>query len=770
MTVHAELKKSEDAQDGALGGPKLVRAVKIALVEAMKGVAKDAGTELGDGDTMLSQIQLDEPPSADLGDFAFGCFRLAKPIKMAPPKIASLVADVINDRRSETTGQPTTNTSIPNPSTLDTGAVIDRAVAAGPYVNIFVNVATFNHVIVHDVLAGGSRYGANQANRSTHRGIQTAVSEQNTSQHYMVEYSSPNTNKPLHLGHLRNNLLGNAIAKMLSFYGHTVTRVNLVNDRGIHICKSMIAYQLSGETPDSPLAGAIGPEPAVGASADDYVGRLYVAFESYFQTEYAAWQPGDAATAAYAEWKQALIDKALQKAKAKHLKKAKKAKETESPPFDEDKVKRALSTEAESTDTEFGKQASPKAFFKSYKDTYFNTHSELGQRAQKMLRAWEAKDPNVRALWRKMNDWVLAGHDVTYARLGVGFDLTQLESETYLLGKALVEDGLTSQLFVKRADGAIIYDLSTLKKGTAAGKAATSSLPKTGEKVLLRADGTSVYMTQDLGTAISRYQDQKPDRIIYVVGDEQNYHFDLLFNIVSQIEPKLDGACAHLAYGMIRLPDGKMKSREGTVVDANELLQQMHDLAYAEGKVRVDEGRAHSIDISDQDIHDRAEIIGLAALKYFLLKFSPRTSFEYDPKASIDFHGQTGPYCLFNYARTRSIVNKARANESIPISEWSADLAALLTSDIERKMIRQLFDWPNTLEQAIEGLDPSRICEYVYGLARSFAHFFTDKESHPILTCTDHAYRSARVHLANAVGHCIAAGLSVVGIDVLEEM
>ena len=621
------------------------------------------------------QLDLAPAPNPELGDFGFPCFKLAKALKKAPPLIAAeLAAQIPPDE------------------------VIEEVVVEKAYVNFRLKRQTLAEVVLGQAIAQKAAFGGGQ--------IPPEASE-----HWMVEYSAPNTNKPLHLGHLRNNLLGASVSKLLSFLGHRVTRINLVNDRGVHICKSMLAYQLWGE--------GITPE-ASGQKGDKLVGDCYVRFDQQLSAEYAAWQQSAAGQAKLAAWEASPAGQAELKAAAKQAK-------GEAPP------------------------SAAALFFGGYKDAYFNSESLLGAQVRQMLVAWEEGVPEVRALWRRMNDWVLAGFEASYRRMGVGFEHVQYESQTYTLGKAIVQQGLEQGLLTQRADGAIICELE--------------KIGLKGEKVLLRSDGTSVYMTQDLGTAAERFAEFNLDRLVYVVGDEQNYHFELLFKILGLIHPGYTERCQHLGYGMIRLPHGRMKSREGTVVDADDLMDEMQRLARVETEARAAEGKAHAEGISAEELELRAERIGMSALKYYLLKYSPRSSFEYDPKASIDFLGQTGPYALFNYARTRSLLRKAGGEPA-----FSAAATHRLGTDQELGIIRQLFAWPEVLEKAALGLDPSRVAEYVFELCRAFAFIFTDKDNHPIATCDDALLRQGRLLLAAAVGNTVEAGLALLGVEVLEEM
>ena len=619
-----------------------------------------------------SGVRLGRARDPELGDLAFPCFALAKVLRKAPPLIAQEVAEQI---------QP--------------DEIIAEVSVLKAYVNIRLDRGTLFSVVLGQILEQGPAFGGGGCGDK---------------QHWMVEYSAPNTNKPLHLGHLRNNLLGSAIARILGFHGHKVTRVNLINDRGVHICKSMLAYQRWGDgtTPE-----------AAGKKGDHLVGDFYVLFDQRFNEEYVAWQGTDAAREKLETWLQSKGG--------------------------------AAAVKAHEEDGQAPAPAPEQVFFKQHKDTYFNNHSPLGGEVRDLLLKWEDGDEEVLALWRTMNDWVIQGFETSYKRMGVGFDHVQRESETYKLGKALVAEGLERDIFRQLEDGAVACDL------------AQAGLK--GQKILLRSDGTSVYMTQDLGTAVERFDRFGQDRLVYVVGDEQLYHFDVLFRLLGLLRPGLTEACHHLAYGMIRLPEGKMKSREGTVVDADDLMDEVVGLAREETMTRAAEGKAHTEDLTEEELAHRAEHVGLAALKYFLLKYTPRKSFEYDPRASIDFLGQTGPYCLFNYARTRSLLRKAGGTP-----DFTGDLARRLGTEQEAGLLGQLMHYPDVVARAADTLDPSRVAEYLFDLCKGFAFIFTDKQNHPIVTCEDLELRDARLLLVAAIGHTLKSGLGLLGIDVLEEM
>jgi len=582
-------------------------------------------------------VEAVKAPSEDLGHLGFPAFSFARQLRRNPNDIAGDLA-----------------------GRFKTGGLLKSVTTAKGYVNLFLDEDRLACAVLEEIFQSGEGFAAGGAP---------------VPGTWVIEYSSPNTNKPLHLGHIRNNLLGMGISTIAQYHGQKVVKVNLVNDRGIHICKTMLAYERFGEgrTPQSE-----------GAKGDHFVGDFYVRFDKEFRREMAA-----------------------------HV---------------------------EKTGT------------RPEEDEFFNGPSELGREARELLRRWEQGDTSTLALWRRMNDWVLAGFARTYDRMGCRFDLTQFESDTWRFGKQLVEEGLSKGVFSKREDGAVVLDVARVDPGL------------TGEKVLLRSDGTSVYMTQDIGTAARRVDQFTPDRLIYVVGDEQNYHFKLLFGILDLLRPGMGRRCHHLAYGMVRLPEGKMKSREGTVVDADDLMDELNAMAREEILVRARDGHAHAEGVSTDELALRAEKIAQAALKFFVFRFTPRKSFEYDPKQSIDFAGQTGPYCLYAYARTRSLVRKAGFEP-----RFEASLVPLLALPTERALIRQLFDLPPVVEKSAETLDPSKVAEYAFNLAASFARMFNDRD-YPIVTCEDAALRRARVMLASAVGITLKTALGLLGIDVLEEM
>ncbi len=487
----------------------------------------------------------------------------------------------------------------------------------------------------------------------------------------MIEYSSPNTNKPLHLGHVRNNLLGWAVAQIAEANGNRVVKTNIVNDRGIHICKSMLAWQKygNGETPQSS-----------GKKGDHLIGDYYVAFDKHYRAEVAA-------------LKAQLLEEGVN------------------------------SEEAETR----AKEEAP-----------------LMVEAREMLRKWEQGDPEVRGLWRKMNEWVYAGFDETYKALGVSFDKIYYESDTYLEGKEKVEEGLEKGIFYRRPDGSVWADL------TADGL---------DEKLLLRSDGTSVYMTQDIGTAKLRYQDYPISKMIYVVGNEQNYHFQVLSLLLDKLGFEWGKSLVHFSYGMVELPNGKMKSREGTVVDADDLVEGM----IAQARQTMDEAGKNA-DMSEEEKQEVARIVGLGALKYFLLKVDARKNMVFNPEESIDFNGNTGPFIQYTYARIRSILRKAQ--------DAGIDLPATLPTGValstkEEEIIQQLADFAAVVRAAGEDFSPSAIANYCYDLVKNYNQFYHEFQ---ILREENVDVRAFRLVLSQNVAKVVRLGMGLLGIEMPERM
>jgi arginyl-tRNA synthetase len=483
---------------------------------------------------------------------------------------------------------------------------------------------------------------------------------QPTAKTYMVEYSSPNTNKPLHLGHIRNNVLGYAVANILQAAGNKVIKTQIINDRGIHICKSMVAWLKygEGETPQS-----------TGLKGDHLVGKFYVIFDKV-----------------YKEQQEVLKSEGL-------------------------------------SDDMAAKQA------------------PIFIEAQEMLRKWEAQDPETIALWNRMNQWVYSGFNETYANLGVHFDKLYYESDTYLLGRDIIEEGLLKNVFYKKPDNSVWADL------TDAGL---------DEKLVLRSDQTAVYMTQDLGTAVQRVVDfPEIDGMVYTVGNEQDYHFKVLFILLQRLGYPWASDLHHLSYGMVDLPSGKMKSREGTVVDADDLMVEMAETA---GSIASELGKLDGF--SDQEKQQLFHQIGLGALKYFILKVDPKKRILFDPEASVDFQGNTGPFIQYTYARIRSIARKVN-QETVTISHQVA------VEDKERALILSLAQYPDTIRQAAEMLSPALIANYLYELVKQFNSMY---QQLPILGATDEEVKSFRVALTLKVGEVIRHASNLLGIEVPERM
>ncbi len=497
----------------------------------------------------------------------------------------------------------------------------------------------------------------------------------------LVEFSSPNTNKPLHLGHIRNILLGWSTANILEKTGYSVVRTQIVNDRGVAICKSMLSWKLfgNGETPESS-----------GMKSDFLVGKYYVEFDKQLKVEYTTWQATDEAEQVFKE-----------------------------------KAKPDTTSED---------------FFKGFKNHYFNDHSDLGRQVKDMLLKWEDDDEEVKALWSMMNGWVYDGFEVTYQKLGVGFDQSYYESDTYLTGKSMVEAGEEAGLFYKKEDGSIWVDLEP--QGL-------------DQKILLRSDGTSVYLTQDLGTADIRYQDHTAKKMIYVVGDEQNYHFKVLFEIMKKLDKPYAEGLYHLSYGMVDLPTGKMKSREGTVVDADVLIKEVIGEARSGAEERGDMGGL-TADEQEGTIRD----IGLGALKYFILKVNPQKRIVFDPKESVDMQGQTGPYIQNAYVRIKSIFRKSE-------EELSQDFAGYVCQDVERQLVNQLIQYPTVLEQAAAHYDPSLVAHYSYDLAKGFHRFYHDLR---ILGAESPEAKSFRLNLSKQIADTLESSLNLLGINLPQRM
>lgn len=500
----------------------------------------------------------------------------------------------------------------------------------------------------------------------------------------MVEYSSPNTNKPLHLGHIRNILLGWSCSKILEAVGYEVVKTQIVNDRGVAICKSMLSWRKfgGGKTPESE-----------GIKSDHFVGDYYVLFEQKTKEEYEAWQ---------------------KTAEAKSIFESKrKPEQTE------------------------------QSFFKDFKNKWFNEHSVLGAEVREMLLKWEAHDPETIALWKKMNNWVYEGFDKTYADMGVSFDKLYYESDTYLLGKDIVEDGLAKGVFFKKEDGSVWVDL------TDAGF---------DQKVVLRADGTSVYITQDLGTARMRYEELGCERFVYVVADEQNYHFQVLFEILKRLDEPYAGGLHHLSYGLVELPTGRMKTREGTVVDADDLIAEVIRIAGEQASERGEIGG-----ISEAGRNENLRKVGMGALKFFIIKVHPKKKMIFNPEESVDLQGQTGPYIQYSSVRINGLMQRVE-KEGVDLSK-AGDYAAIQPQ--EKDLLVALHDYPNVVWNAAGEYDPSLIANYCYDLAKKYHRFWHDLS---IFSAETEAAKAFRLTLSKSVGQVLKAGMGLLGVEMPEKM
>ncbi len=576
----------------------------IALVcKALNGLRGESGAPIE-----AAEIVAEVPPKPELGDLAFPMFPYAKRLRKAPGLIAeSLVAELER-----------------------IGGLPGKVSPAGPYVNVRYLVGSVARSVVEEALALGPRYGR---------------TDRLAGERVMVEFSSPNTNKPLHLGHLRNDILGESVSRILKANGADVCKTDLINDRGIHICKSMLAYERFG--------GGRSPESA-GVKSDHFVGDFYVKFN---------------------EW----------------------AKEDPS----------------------------------------------AEEAAREMLRRWEAGDGQVRSLWRRMNDWAIKGIEETYRRTGISFDRIYFESETYEAGREEVLKGIASRVFSRDPDGSVWVDLTDVGLD---------------RKVLLRKDGTTVYVTQDIGTAIARRRDYPFDRLIYVVASEQHYHFKVLFNILSRLGFPWAENLHHLSYGMVNLPEGKMKSREGTVVDADDLLDELEGMAAAEIRAK---GREEEVG----DLAATSRAIALGALNYYLLQVSPSKDMVFDPKESISFVGNTGPYLQYMGTRISSIMRKLDELRS-PLGEAEFRPELLAAGD-EWELVKLVGALPDVVARAGDELNPSLVAGYLFTLASTFSRYYHDT---PVLHNDDPHLTATRVALAKAVGTALRNAFELVGIPFLERM
>lgn len=587
----------------------------------------EKGLEMESG--LLEKLVVQNAPNPEMGDLGCPMFIFAKAARMAPPQIAAGVAEKITD------------------------SSLGKVLAVGPYVNIKLDKAGAASPILSAIAAQKDSYGSlNSEGKKPLEGRKV-----------MIEFSSPNTNKPLHLGHIRNDALGESVSRILKMAGAEVCKVNLVNNRGVHICKSMLAYKMfheaNGDTPES-----------LGMKGDHFVGQCYVEFDQWLK----------------------------------------------------------------------GNKNDPNSV----------PHPEAAEQAEEMLVKWEAGDKEVRDLWQMMNGWTFDGVKVTYDRTGISFDKYYFESDTYLKGKDQILKGLEKGVFFKAEDGSVRIDVTDV-----VGKGKDED---NHEKVLLRKDGTSVYITQDIGTAISRHDDWAFNQLVYVVASEQNYHFKILFHILQKLGFDWAKKLYHLSYGLVNLPSGRMKSREGTVVDADDLIDSLHADALAAIK---EKGRDEEVGDADEV----AEKVALGALHYYMLQATPIKDMLFNPAESLSFNGNTGPYLQYMGARINSIL--AKAKEAGVISDASEDAVSLLSSEEEWALIKLLGDFPVVVEKGAENLDPSVIAAYVYETAKAFSKFY---QTCSIVNAGEAKLAGARLYLAECTLQVIKNAMNLVLVPYLEKM
>jgi arginyl-tRNA synthetase len=605
---------------------------RIKIARALGAVLSEAGVkdEIGP-----AQVIAETPPSPEMGDIGFPMFSYAKALRKGPPQIAQMAAAKLEQ--------------IP-----PVEGAVGKAQAQGPYLNVWLDRAHTAGAVLKEI------------SRKNENGFSFGRPGTLDGKKVMVEFSSPNTNKPLHLGHLRNDVLGESVSRILAACGAQVRKVCIINDRGIHICKSMLAYKEQGHggTPESQ-----------GIKSDRFVGDWYVSFSRALKAEV-----------------EELVKGGLKKEEA----------EAQAP---------------------------------------------LMKKAQELLRKWEAEDGETVELWKKMNGWAIEGMKKTYERTGVSFDKYYFESETWMLGKDEVLKGLERGIFFRQEDGAVAVDLSA---------------EKLDKKILLRSDGTSIYITQDFGTAVKRHEEWPFDRLIYVVGSEQQYHFKVLFILLDKLGYPWAKDLYHLSYGMVNLPEGKMKSREGTVVDADDLIDSLRDMALAEIREKERETEVGNPG-------EVAEKIALGALHYFLLQPSPVKDMLFDPKESLSFTGNTGPYLQYMGARISSMLRKTgeAADGGVADSADSGADFSLLVSDPEWDLIKSLAAYPAAVTEAAANLDPSHLTAYLYELSKCFSRFYHEC---PILNCADPALSKARLELSRAVMFVLKDAFHLVCIPFLNVM
>ncbi len=614
------------------------------IVSTLQGAVAKAVTELYGEATDASKVLVNTTPPDFTGDYSVVVFPFVKMAKKSPDVVAAEIGQYLADHVAE---------------------VKAYNVVKG-FLNLEISDSYWQSFL--QTVVGNESYGTAPSNGKK----------------VMVEFSSPNTNKPLHLGHIRNILLGWSCTRLLEAAGYEVIKTQIINDRGVAICKSMVSWLKWGEgkTPESE-----------GIKSDHFVGDWYVLFEQKSKAEYDAWQQTEAAKQLF-------------------------------------EGKRKPNQEA-------------KEFFKDYKNKWFNEYSTLGAEVREMLLKWEAHEPETMALWQKMNGWVYAGFDQTYHNLGVSFDKLYCESNTYLLGKDIVEDGLAKGVFFKKEDGSVWVDL------TDAGH---------DQKVVLRADGTSVYITQDLGTARMRHSELGCEKYVYVVADEQNYHFQVLFETLKRLgEPYADGL-HHLSYGLVELPTGRMKTREGTVVDADDLVNEVMRIAGEQSSER-----GESDGVSPEEKQENLRRVGMGALKFFIIKVHPKKKMIFNPEESVDLQGQTGPYIQYSHVRINGLMQRI-ARENIDLTP-AAGYSGIQTQ--EKDLLLALHEYPEVVHRAAAEYDPSLVANFCYDLAKKYHKFWHDLS---VFNADTTEARAFRLSLSKSVGQVLKSGMGLLGIEMPERM
>ncbi|GIW21753.1 MAG: hypothetical protein KatS3mg068_0760 [Candidatus Sericytochromatia bacterium] len=647
----------------------------------------------------INNLILEVPENISFGDFALPCFQFSKILKKSPNIISLDIKSIIDNEKKD---------------------FIDEVNNLGPYLNFKINKEFFFKNLFEEISNKKENYGRKKSNGKS----------------VMIEFSSPNTNKPQHLGHIRTNLLGDSISNIFEANGYKAIRVNLLNDRGIHICKAMVAWLKFGN----------GEEPSENLKGDYLVGKYYVLFEKEAKKE------KDEFLSKHLYENIFILDAKKFESKKNYLKNKAYAIFGKNEVTKSDCLKRKDFKYLHDIFNKVKENFSEKdlilidlnSFEKYEKEKFIDEevmeNSKILQEAREMLAKWEEGDKEVIEVWKKLNSWVIEGFNKTYESLGIKFDKYYYESETYKLGKKYVEEGLKKGICYKKDDGSVWIKLPEKEFG--------------GDKLLLRKDGTSVYMTQDIGTSFLKYQDFKMDKSIYVVGSEQDYHFKVLFKILELLGLENAKECYHLSYGMISLPEGRMKSREGKIVEADDLIKEMQEKAKEEILLR---GR----EFNNEELENISKTVGLGALKYYILQFSPRTEFIFDPKASIDFNGKTGPYLQYTHARICTLLN------TLNIELKDIDFK-LLNTESDYKLLRLLEQYPYIVEKALLQYNTSYITEYIYNLASEFNSFYSKNDNR--IKEMEYEQKKAKLALCYMVKIIIKNSLSLLGIQAPEKM